>query len=1500
MLPPEFHPLVASWFISRYGNPTAVQEQAWPLLAEGKHVLASAPTGSGKTLAAFLDVFSRFASGTLPSGALSVLYVSPLKALNEDIRLNVMSPLHELSSYFSDNGAAFPYVRVATRSGDTPPNERRRMRNDPPSILCTTPESLAILLASKRGQELLSGIRVLIVDEIHAVLGSKRGSHLACSMGRLALFAGEFQRIGLSATVKPFSVAADFLGSRRLVRASPGGSAAGSVRYEKRTVHIVAAPAEKKYSFSVLWPEAPINVAPPGGENRGAGEPRLAEARFIEADVSSGRYLAVVDDIILRMKKSRTTIVFADSRRRAERLASMINEKAGDGTAWAHHGSMSKDVRRAIERRLKDGLLSAVVATSSLELGIDVGSVDLVALVGSPSRADQLLQRAGRAGHGVGLTSEAILYPLHGMDLLQAAAVVNAALESDLDELLPPECPLDVLAQALLAMVLFAPRSIEELYGEVSSFSCFENLARADFDAVLGMLCGRFGDARVKELSGRLYRDEEKETVVAREGSALLLYSQGGTIADKGNYALRLAGGGAKIGELDEEFVFERRIGNSFVFGAQAWRITSIGEEAVEVVPLDRAADFMPFWKAEKAPRGASVVSRMLDFCELAGRDSGSFAAFTQGKCGFTGAAAAALVNFLSRQVAAQGGVGPVSRAFLPIELFRDAERQGEPTMVVMHALRGLGLHEPLGIAITGHLEEKLGVKPDLLCTDDAVILVVPLCGIEETRSAVSAALTAFGDDGSIAKAVKSGIEGTAVFGAAFRENAGRSLLLPRRGFGKRTPLWVTRLRSKRLFERIVSEPNFPVIKETWRSILGERFRMPELSVFFRDLASGSLSFDFFVTSFPSAFSGSSVWVHANKFMYEDDTLRGSLSGHGRSAGDEAIIHALNSRGMRPHIQGASASAFGSRLRRELPGWAPETAEELADWVEQRLCIPVDEWETLLSFIPVELRSQILSSPPGNGKNAGKLADLAMLRFDGASMDVIARKDCLSAFKKDRTHPILQWLSFYGPLSRKRFSAVFGNTFKAGFDSDDSLGDLQESGELLFDGNGFGIDGCQGDFLCSSESYSALLRSHRNAARYNLPPVHAFLLSAFIARVQGCSDPRSNPRAALEGMVEKAASRLSGYAVQARILETELLPARVPGFDKDGFDALFGRGAAVWVGVGKEKLALCIPEELCLVFDPKPGRLIDHRTGMKDFWSIKESSGLGMDDLSQALSDEIAHGQISSDSFDPIRRMVAGLRLSAKTPGITRNPAARIPLAIRERWKSGVPMPGLWFSLYSPPVDLDDADELDQSTALARILGRRYGLITRSLCERELPAFSWSKVFPALRRLELSGELVSGRFFEGLNGAQFMTQEALGVFREGSYAAGSFFLNACDPASVCGVLPSAWCSDPEKIDAGRALGILPSRLPANHVFYDNGIPVASSRKSFREISLATNADTLALESYFSSLAKIKTRSLAPSRVVIEKINGKPAAMSEYQEQLSGHGFESDRGRMVLW
>jgi ATP-dependent Lhr-like helicase len=1494
--PGSFHPLVSSWFAARYGDPTPVQAAAWPVIASGAHMLASAPTGSGKTLTAFLGALSRFATGEYPPEGLSVLYISPLKALNEDVRLNLVAPSHELSTWFSSRGETFPKIRIASRSGDTPQSERRSMLSKPPAILCTTPESLAIMLSSRSGLGLLSTVRLLILDEVHAVLGTKRGSTLACSAGRLALLAGEFQRVALSATVRPFEEAARFVGGARLTR-SPDGTAS----YEPRPVCVVAPPADKRYELSVAWPAAPIGIRPPtaGPDDR-------------EADEPAGRYDAVVGDLAERIAHERSTIVFADSRRRTERLAAMLNERSGEGTAWAHHGSLSKDVRKAVETRLKEGRLRCVVATGTLELGIDVGAVDLVAMAGAPSRADQLLQRAGRAGHGVGLSSRAVVYPFHGLDLLAAAAAVGAALERDIDPVRPPRCPLDVLAQTLLSMALFEERRLDDLYDDVRSFRPFEGLPRRSFDAVVGMLSGRFAGSRLKELAGRVYLDAERGTIRAKEGAAMLLYSSGGSIPDRGYYAMRMADGGARIGELDEEFVFERRVGNSFSFGSQAWRIVSIGDEAVTVAPLDRDADFMPFWKADKAPRGASVSRRMLSACAEYESFPEGFAAGLRAGLGFSGDAADALSAFLASQARAQGGAPLPSETVVPVELFADPGRKAGSTTLVIHTLRGAAVNEPLGIALAAAVGGRLGLVVDRLSDDDAVSLALPLADSIETEAAVRAAFAEFADPARLAALIRDGLPETAVFGASFRENAGRALLLPRSGFGKRTPLWVTRLRAKRLYERTIQYEDFPVVEETWKSVLEGRFDLGALEDLCRGIVDGTTRLAFFRSRAPSPFARQSGWAETNRYLYEGDGMPGAggrAAGASASPSDAAIEDALRAMAdhdgaARPRVRPALAAEYGRKLRRELPGWAPESADALADWVDERVALPLDEWEALLEACPGELAAAARLAVASPGTADGLLGRLVAGRVPGASTNAVLRRERLAGADtamppEDRARLAAEWLKSTGPTPLSVIRALFG-LVPTGGESPSAL--LEATGSVIAGDLGFmgGPDGVAG--ACDRDVLESLLRQSRKAARLAVHALPASSLPAFIAGMQGVRDRlgSTDPVGSADGIAatRRALSPLSGYPAPAALWETEILPARVGAYRPEYLDALLASGEFLWFGAGKETVAFVTADDFEAFSPEVESLLVGTGEPPMDAWAIKDRMGLSIAELEERIWGDIWSGAISSTDFTAVRQAAAaGFRRvsvsgddAAKATG---RPAAgrrgRIPLALSRRWKTGAPVAGSWFSLALEDAGRDEADRLELAVAAVRAIARRYGLVCKATIDRELPAITWSYLSRAVRKLELAGELSWGKFFEGVDGPQFMSAEGLRAFRAGGFDDRLWSVNACDPASPAGLA----------ID-GLPAGI-PSRLPVNRLSMRAGMPICASRRSWRDLEIHAPPEDPAVGPALAFLVEARRRAVAPERrVAIASINGDSAAASPYADMLLGMGFDADRGTLTLW
>lgn len=1445
--PPSFHPSIGPWFLETYGQPTAVQAEAWPRIAAGDHVLALAPTGSGKTLAAFLDAVSRFALGEYDPAILTVLYVSPLKALNEDIRRNLQEPLESLRAWFERAGEVFPDIRVETRSGDTPASDRRRFLVRPPSILATTPESLAILLASPRARPTLSGIRLLILDEIHAVLDSKRGAFLACQVGALSLLAGEFRRIALSATVRTPEPAENFVGGWRRIGTGETGTDA---RYEKRPVVVVAPPEEKKIELTVEFPEpSPESLASEPGSTR----------------KDKPRYGVLMEALSARIRTNRSTLVFTDSRRRAERIAFLLNEGAGAGTAYAHHGSLSKEVRRLVEERLKQGGLPCVVATGSLELGIDIGAVDEVVLAGAPPAVAPALQRIGRSGHGVGRTSRGTLFPFHGMDLLRSAALAGAIRDRDIESPVPIENPLDILAQTILALCATESRNVDSLYRDLVAFPSFHGLSRAAYDRVVEMLAGRYESSRLRDLKPRLRFDKISGTLSAADGLRPLLYSSGGAIPDRGVYALRLADG-TRIGELDEEFVWERRIGDAFSFGTRSWRILAIGPEAVEVAPLGRPADFVPFWKAETRYRSPVLVRRTLELT-ASFSSTGRLDASLEDS-GVSGEAREALKAFLKAQLAAQGGVPLPGPGLIPLELCSKPDQAGDFVTAILHTLRGGAVNEPLALALAAELEESVGLRMEAVSDEDSVLVVLPLIPGLSPDAAVGAALGRLGDPAVREDRLRGRLEASGVFGAAFREAAGRSLLLPRAGFGKRTPLWITRLRAKRLFEAVRSFGDFPMIEEAWRTCLTDLFDMEGFDSLLGGIAGGDVRLVPFRTRAPSPFAREAVWQETNRFLYEGDAVEGR---RGSSLSDRAITDAIASARLRPALDTGLVSDFAARLRRERPGWAPDDGAALEEWVKERTLIPEDEWRALEEHLGAEARAA-LASDPSLGLR------IAWMSLGGTGRSALAHEERRTILETDPVRLLGEWLRYEGPTSEKRVAEVFGLTPSK---AREALDALSESGTVTA---GVRLAGSEAAFYCDSMNLELLLRRTRKSARPSVEERPLSELPLFLAELQGLGGTA----------VRRPWETLSGWTAPLKLWETELLPARLPDYRPENLDAALSEGLCLWFGAGKEIVGLCPPEDLDLAIPDRPSGSDLVQDGFSDFWNLRDSSGLSNEDCARALWKEAWKGAISSDTWESLRASLSVEfgRPEAGAAGVSERLASgrplRIPRALRDRWKGGPPVRGRWFSLAVEGVpDPLEREGLDRERV--RVLAGRWGVLCRPLLEKELPAFGWSRLLPALRRLELAGELLAGRFFADLGGLQFMTPEAFDLFLNLNISERIFWMNACDPASLAGV------------QVGEATRGLPPRIPATRLCYKGGKPAVLALRKGRELRVELSPDDADLPDALTFLKLPRTRAVAPERkLVVETVNGLRAVDSPYARALGEMGFERDRGRLVLW
>jgi ATP-dependent Lhr-like helicase len=1511
-----FHPLVARWFADRLGEPTEVQARSWPAIAAGRHVLVSAPTGTGKTLAAFLWGVDRLVRGGLPAGTVRILYVSPLKALNNDVRENLVAPLRELAGVFAAAGEPFPALRVETRSGDTPPSARRRMTSRPPEILITTPESLNLLLSSHGGRSMLGGLATVILDEIHAVAGTKRGTHLVTAVERLVRLSGEFQRIALSATVRPLAAIADLVAGFEVTTGSAGPS------YRKRRVEVIDCPMAKRLEISVRFP--PGGTAPPAPATTLATAAASPTAPDTSAAPDDELWRGLARECRAIIARNRSTLFFVNSRRHAEKVARFINEDAGSVVAWAHHGSLSREMRLVVEQRLKRGELAAIVATSSLELGIDIGALDEVVLVGSPFTVGSAVQRLGRSGHRVGAASRAVLFPLHGRDLVDAAVLARCVVEGDIEEAEPVVSPLDVLAQVMVSMTGVETWRVEELFDALRASLPFHRLPRQQFDLVLRMLAGRYADTRLRELEPLVAVDAIDATVQARAGAVRRLYANGGTIPDRGYFSLRAADSGALIGELDEEFVWERSVGDAFVFGTQGWRIRRITHQDVEVVPVEGRSGMSPFWKAEEVNRRPHLALRVATALESWNdrlRDPQLHRELARENRLEPGAAEA-LVEYLRRQREATGSDLP-HRHHVLVEHVRDVRSTSrkpalvgpEGCTVVVHTLWGGAVNKPFGLALRAAWQERFGWAPELFQDNDALLLFLPEdIGAREVLGLVTPE--------NLERFLRKGLEASGFFGARFRENAARALLLPRSSGARRMPLWLTRERAKNLFEAASRYEDFPMLLETWRTCLRDEFDLAGLGGLLAEMASGAIRVGECTTPAPSPFCSGVLWRETNSFMYEDDTPRAS---GGTALSADLVRELVLSADLRPRVDPSLATELAARLGRTAEGWSPRGGMELLEWLKERIAVTAGEWDVLLAACERDHGTP----------RAELLADLAdrveqrTLAAGGTGVPVVVAREMLPRIERairgegdELAGVVAEWLRASGPIEPERLAGVFG---LAADRADAVLRDLVEEEAVVVDRLLSGSDAVQ---VCDRQNLESLLRLARARARPRLESVPADRLPLFLARRQGLvggggavdsgEEVAAGPRERLQSALEP----LFGFGLPVRLWEEEVLPARLDGYRAGLLDDLAGSSGLGWFGCGRQRIGLAFPEDFELYLERGAAdaegldRIFPDRAGRFGFWDLADASRLPSAELSDRLWELAWAGAVSNDSFAVLRR---GVQDRFRAVNLGRDESARPgrrPFGRRAgftRWQSSRPAAGLWYrtdraaaaeaedaaavqrpalgEAAGPGRDLVDIEELNRDRV--RQLAVRYGVLFRELLENELPALRWSAMFRTMRLMELSGELVTGRFFDGVPGPQFalpgIAAELPGP-AERAHPAGEpvWWTNACDPASLCGVAVPGLKET------------LPSRLPTTRVVYRGSAVVLVSRRRGRDLEFRVPADDPVLPRCLAFVEATVSRDVrAPAALHVETINGMTATESPYRPALLSFGFVEDFRRLVF-
>ena len=1402
----QFDPLIRRWFADNYRAPTDIQAKSWPEIATGAHVLITAPTGSGKTLTAFLWAINAFATGASVPGATRLVYVSPLKALNNDIRANLTGPITDIRERFADANRDFPPLRVQTRSGDTEASERQRMLRRPPELLITTPESLNLLLTTVRGRQALSTVEAVILDEIHAVVENRRGVQLMTGLERLVEIAGEFQRIALSATVRPLDAVAEYVG---------GCTAPG----ERRPVSVIRSDATKSIDFRVRFPEA-ARTAADNGEK--IWEPLSDSFKDVIAS-------------------NHSTLFFTNSRRMAEKITLKLNDDDIAPLAYAHHGSLSREIRTEVETRLKNGDLKAIVATNSLEMGIDIGDLDEVVLVQSPPSIASALQRVGRAGHRVGEVSRGTLYPSHAQDFLEAAVVAEAIEARDIEPLRPIANPLDVLAQVLVSCVASEEWETDALYATLTRAAPYESLPREQFDLVVEMLAGRYAGTRVRDLKPRLAFDRVRQTVKARKGAVFALYTSGGTIPDRGYFTLRHADHGTAIGELDEEFVWESSVGNTFTLGTQHWRVHRITHNDVLVKPAPPTSAAPPFWRAENMNRSFHFSTRIGEFLKFANEALGerrddALAAELRRR-GFDDIATEELVDYLKRQIETTGRDLPHVDHLLVEHVqsgpggYTGPDREQQ---IVLHTLWGGRVNRPLALALQAAWRERFPGEADIHADNNAIVVQVK----EEVDPALFLSLVTPANFESLLRA---SLEGSDFFGARFRECAGRALLLTKRSFKRRMPLWMTRLQAKKLLTATKPLADFPVILETWRTCLRDEFDLEATFEVLERLAAGEFEWSLASVSVPSPFAAGIAFNQIGRYMYADDAPeridRSALS-------DDLIRQAVFDQALRPAIDPAVVADFESRVQRTRTGYVPDGEMELAEWVKERVAIPEGEWFADAA-VPAGVERRVV---------AGR----AFLVHAEVALD------------DDPLGQVAEMLQFYGPRTAEELVELLP------FSDVDAILDELVDAETLVRGALVADD--ERPHVCDADNLETLIRFQRAAARPVFEPRPAAELAPFLAQWHDLGAAQSDAR------IGDACDRLRGYAAPVAFWLEDALPPRLSTI---GLERLESEGVR-WRGHGTETVMVGFDDDLDLVPRPDPDdepaadpvALFRDPRARYTFTQLLDESGQDPETFNAAFWQAVWNGQIAADGFQALaagrdrgfRFHEPGGRLASSAG--SRNPSNRRRLRMRARAQAmavSQGWPGTWYRVADNQTAGDAVVQLEENKERSRVLLDRYGVLARELANREGGALRWSALFAALRVMELSGEVVSGLFFEDFSGPQFALPQAVRQLERLNKAETTFWISALDPVSPCGL--------------GVGLEGLPQRRLGNHLGYFEGQLAVVSESFGRRLHFHLDVDDPGLDALLPNLARICT---LRKRLSTETINGEPARTSPYLAALSRH------------
>lgn len=1523
----RFTPATREWFTGAFPGATPAQLGAWDAISSGKHALVVAPTGSGKTLASFLWAIDRFVADPSARAAdaarddegaarTRVIYVSPLKALGVDVERNLRAPLIGVTATAARLGTPTPPITVGVRSGDTPTQERRALQRTPPDILITTPESLYLMLTSS-ARETLSGVTTVIVDEVHAVAGTKRGAHLALTLERLdARLAKPVQRIGLSATVRPVEEVARFLGGQT-------------------PVQIVQPPSTKTFDLTISVPVDDMTQPP-----LPAGAEDDPDASGAPANPSIWPH--VEESIVDRVLEHRSTIVFVNSRRLAERLTARLNEIYAERASielpvmttlpaqqmWpteptagappllarAHHGSVSKDQRADIEDELKSGRLRCVVATSSLELGIDMGAVDLVIQVESPPSVASALQRIGRAGHQVGEVSRGVLVPKHRMDVLHAAVTGERMLSGLIEELRVPANPLDVLAQQTVAHVALEPADIDEWFEQVRRSAPFASLPRSAYEAVLDLLSGRYPSDRFAELRPRIVWDRVHGTLTGRPGAQRLAVTSGGTIPDRGLFGVFLAGDGPgrRVGELDEEMVYESRVGDVIALGATSWRIDEITRDRVIVTPAFGQPGKVPFWKGDGLGRPAELGRALGATTRELGAAASDARRIRLAAAGLDERAITNLEALLVEQTAATGHLP--SDTTLVVERFRDELGDWR---LVMHSPYGLGVHAPWALAVSARIRERYGVDGAAIAADDGVVVRLP-----DTDSESPGADLLLFDADELTQIVTAEAGGSALFASRFRECAARALLLPRRDPGRRSPLWQQRQRAGQLLEVAQEFPDFPITLETLREVLSDVYDLDALTTLARQIAQRAVRVVEVETPSPSPFARSLLFGYVAAFLYEGDSPLAERRAAALSIDSTLLAELLGRAELREVLDAKVIAEVEAELQRLAPDRRAKDAEGVADLL--RILGPLSADEVRLRAVDgLDVEQALTELTRANRAVAVTIA--AHPRF-AAVEDAARLRDALgtpvpigvpTAFLESVPDPVGDLVARYarthGPFALTDVAERYGMGTAVVRDALRRLGADRRVIEGEYRPDATGSEWIDAEVL-------RRLRTRSLAAlRKEIEPVSAGSLGRFLPAWQHVGGSLRG----IDGVLQTI-EQLQGVALPASAWESLVLPSRVRDYSPAWLDELTASGEVVWAGEGSLPgndgwLSLHLAELAPLSLRPPLGDELSER--QQAIVSLLEGGGgFFFRQLAGALHDAddtgivtdlwslVWSGHLTNDTIAPVRALLGST--SSRTAGRRRAPRARSRTMGGYARPSGSGMRGSAAAGASalslrtgPPTAAgrwallpERDDDVTRRTAhLAESMLERHGVVTRGAAQAEDVAGGFALLYKVLAKLEEAGRVRRGYFVEHLGAAQFGTPATVDRLRsftrdpDAAPALQAVVLAATDPANPYGAaLP--WPD--ARVDAaaearGESTKHRPGRKAGSLVaLVDGHLAVYLERGGKSALTFTDDeAELAAAATELAATVRARLRSLRVERVNQHSVFGTPLA-----DALSAAGF----------